>query len=506
MTRTWLYVINAKVHLNQVKLRVQNEIQCLEINCQNEFILALTNTGQFIMFSIFCEPVLLCLSENEMLPRPCTYGLFSKIGWPSLNSNEKGEVIISNGYNFITISMPEDILKPTAFIDSVMAKCQDFTEKAHGKSLEECYNVLAFLMTKKGLGKDQIKGYTKRILKQCLQSLKNLNYEGSIQCMRKIFCILPRLPLAFQFVAFFTRILNKAMPILISKLSKLTDFIQDFVSWTVSLESALNIRPRWLLPAVTLLYNKATKTQEKDVIEVITRHYAPIITEKIPRMTFTDPAIVSFHKGQYSKAIIKWQENALLGKDVNLNLCRVVQLLMDQKCFYDLAVFVSWVFTNFKTDIFDSFLVYLVLDLLPLKENPSVLLKMLLLRGKFDEASVLCQKLDLHKWKLLFQGQQKEQQPLIKEEDLDQFQPSVTFINELKEISNIFQLPYSFYQLETNFEFALNKAQDILEKEGLIFKQSMSESERPLMWAYIFLKIDLLSNNYSCKSQFDKRV
>ena len=60
---------------------------------------------------------------------------------------------------------------------------------------------------------------------------------------------------------------------------------------------------------------------------------------------------VFLYKGQYSKAITQWEELALLGKQPEENLLKVMKTLIDIDCFKELANFISWIFTNFNNQV-----------------------------------------------------------------------------------------------------------------------------------------------------------
>ena len=60
---------------------------------------------------------------------------------------------------------------------------------------------------------------------------------------------------------------------------------------------------------------------------------------------------VFLYKGQYSKAITQWEEMALLGKQPEENLLKVMKTLIDIDCFKELANFISWIFTNFTNEV-----------------------------------------------------------------------------------------------------------------------------------------------------------
>ena len=54
-----------------------------------------------------------------------------------------------------------------------------------------------------------------------------------------------------------------------------------------------------------------------------------------------------------NKAIEKWEEMALLGKQPLENLLKTVNLLHELKCYYEIATFVVWTYTNFSEEVSD---------------------------------------------------------------------------------------------------------------------------------------------------------
>ena len=60
---------------------------------------------------------------------------------------------------------------------------------------------------------------------------------------------------------------------------------------------------------------------------------------------------MAFYQGQYSKAIIKWQEQAIFGNDTEKNLLRISDLFCELGCFHELAISVAWVFANFHKEV-----------------------------------------------------------------------------------------------------------------------------------------------------------
>ena len=68
------------------------------------------------------------------------------------------------------------------------------------------------------------------------------------------------------------------------------------------------------------------------------------------KITMAHPT-VAFYQGQYSKAINKWQELALLGRNRDDHLRKICQCLLDLECYQELILFISWVYTNFSSEV-----------------------------------------------------------------------------------------------------------------------------------------------------------
>ena len=75
------------------------------------------------------------------------------------------------------------------------------------------------------------------------------------------------------------------------------------------------------------------------------------INSKPPKKNLYTNPTVFLYKGQYSKAITQWEELALLGKQPEENLLKVMKKLIDLDCFKELANFISWIFTNFTNQV-----------------------------------------------------------------------------------------------------------------------------------------------------------
>ena len=61
--------------------------------------------------------------------------------------------------------------------------------------------------------------------------------------------------------------------------------------------------------------------------------------------------MVAFYKGQYSKAVIKWQEQAVFGNEVQENLFRISNLFCELGSFHELVIFITWSFSNFDKEV-----------------------------------------------------------------------------------------------------------------------------------------------------------
>ena len=87
---------------------------------------------------------------------------------------------------------------------------------------------------------------------------------------------------------------------------------------------------------------------------IIVRHLVASSCIRITYFFF----IVAFYQGQYSKAIIKWQEQAIFGNDTEKNLLRISDLFCELGCFHELAIFVTWVFANFHKEVITKILLF----------------------------------------------------------------------------------------------------------------------------------------------------
>ena len=113
---------------------------------------------------------------------------------------------------------------------------------------------------------------------------------------------------------------------------------------------------------------------------------------------------------------------------------------------------------------------------------------MLIVNGKHQEASILCQSLGLQKWALFFDQDQNLCKQLITEERVKNCEPVFQVIEEVHHIKTIF--PVNF-DTENNLHFIWKRVNETFMAEGFIMTDSRISSEllSYLRWAYIIIKI-----------------
>ena len=113
---------------------------------------------------------------------------------------------------------------------------------------------------------------------------------------------------------------------------------------------------------------------------------------------------------------------------------------------------------------------------------------MLIVNGKHQEASILCQSLGLQKWALFFDQDQNLCKQLITEERVKNFEPVFQVIEEVHHIKTIF--PVNF-DTENNLPFIWKRVNETFMAEGFIMTDSRISSEllSYLRWAYIIIKV-----------------
>ena len=84
----------------------------------------------------------------------------------------------------------------------------------------------------------------------------------------------------------------------------------------------------------------------QSVIDLLLKNHSTVFSAYKANLTAAHP-MVAFYQGQYSKAVIKWQEQAIFGNDIQKNLFRISDLFCELGCILELAIFVSWTVSNF---------------------------------------------------------------------------------------------------------------------------------------------------------------
>ena len=109
----------------------------------------------------------------------------------------------------------------------------------------------------------------------------------------------------------------------------------------------------WFSPAFNALTHLAKDDQDVMNLILQTSQVVESINSKPQNknLNANPNTNVFLYKGQYSKAITQWEELALLGKQPEENLLKVMKTLIDLDCFKELANFISWIFTNFTNQV-----------------------------------------------------------------------------------------------------------------------------------------------------------
>ena len=131
-------------------------------------------------------------------------------------------------------------------------------------------------------------------------------------------------------------------------LKKTTTLILYFVEYV-----ALFFIGSWFSPAFNALTHLAKDDQDVMNLILQTSQVVESINSKPQNknLNANPNTNVFLYKGQYSKAITQWEELALLGKQPEENLLKVMKTLIDLDCFKELANFISWIFTNFTNQV-----------------------------------------------------------------------------------------------------------------------------------------------------------
>lgn len=122
---------------------------------------------------------------------------------------------------------------------------------------------------------------------------------------------------------------------------------------------------------------------------------------------------------------------------------------------------------------------------------------MLLLRGKFQDASQICHKLGLSKWAFLLLvsfGGREVNRPLLTKHVIENTQPSIDIVQELQEIFEIFPSQKLAENGHDLLAFILYIGQEKAELEGLLFHGHF-QSRHLLRWALLIIKALDLHNS-----------
>ena len=103
------------------------------------------------------------------------------------------------------------------------------------------------------------------------------------------------------------------------------------------------------------------------------------------------------------------------------------------------------------------------MELLLEKEEPSILIKILLLRGKIEESVILCDKFGLQKWKFLLNEDQNFEYHLKNEANISHHDEILT---ELLNVSEIFQI--SSNHIHSATDYFLDKIYENLSSQKLL--------------------------------------
>ena len=138
--------------------------------------------------------------------------------------------------------------------------------------------------------------------------------------------------------------------------------------------------------------------------------------------------------------------------------------------------------------IFDGLIVHICLDFLPGKECPTVLIKMLLMIGKHQEASDLCQNLGLQKWAIVFDQDRNMCRNVITEDKIESYEPSIDTIEELDYVKAMFSVPISTENILLSI---WKRIRSNFLKEGFISNEGSDHQAllRGFRWAFVIIKI-----------------
>lgn len=464
----YLFIAFNKVSSKIVELDIGEPIAC-RVTCH--FVLILSSNGSMSLFTTTGHRCLLSIWP-DLNPRNEIQAFSNDIipGQASI-SHWKDAFLLSNGFELTVLRVP---FQDHSMVNLLLAKLGVRSHKKsvqhldHYSSLQlnfglifkdeigrepnikdECdifFNILTMLMTNPNITRQRVKKYSRFILHGVIKRLTNhYDFEHALWWVKRSILVLSELPMSFKYVSFFVKLINRFTSIYAHKVKDLMELLTFVHFCTVNLERALSIGHRWFIPSFAKIRKAASSKSNKECLNkeallatlsrkthLITPSLHSSQHPKPSQLTAAHP-MVAFYKGQYAKAVLKWQEKALLGTQPEKNLIRVSNLLLELECHHEWALFISWTFSNFNQQVFFDFIAMSVG--MSLK---SIGIKMLLLCGKFQEAAVLCHQLKLYKWNLFFKSlSKKESFALLSKEAMDAIQvPSLKIVQEIRYISS----------------------------------------------------------------------
>ena len=186
-------------------------------------------------------------------------------------------------------------------------------------------------------------------------TIVNMKEERSIETVINIsakIVSLSTLELAIHCNSFYIKFINASYKIIKELTTNDALVYEKYQEWILILEINLQIRKSWFKPVFQGLYQQARKNGNEELLGLLQRdNFSQQI--QLKKSKIMNNTMVEFYKGQYYKAIEKWEEMALLGKQPLENLLKTVNLLHELKCYYEIATFVVWTYTNFSEDVSD---------------------------------------------------------------------------------------------------------------------------------------------------------
>ena len=190
--------------------------------------------------------------------------------------------------------------------------------------------------------------YSSKYFPTIVNTKEERSIETFINISAKIVS-LSSLELAIHCNSFYIKFINASYKIIKELTTNDVLVYEKYQEWILILEVNLQIRKSWFKPVFQGLYQQARKNGNEELLGLLQRDNSQQIQLKTSKIM--NNTMVEFYKGQYYKAIEKWEEMALLGKHPSENLLKTVNLLHELKCYYEIATFVVWTYTNFSEDV-----------------------------------------------------------------------------------------------------------------------------------------------------------